>query len=48
MRYSNVGGLVIGGEGIGTTEERVEGNGPAKGATMGFQKFSSTQPYGDD
>ena len=33
---------------IGTAEERVEGNGPVKVATMGFQKFSSKQPYGDD
>ena len=24
-------------EGIGAAEERVEGNGPVKGATMGFQ-----------
>ena len=35
-------------EGIGATEERVEGNGPVKGATMGFQKKSYKQPYGDN
>ena len=31
-------------EGIGVAEERVEGNGPVKGATMGFQKFSLNNP----
>ena len=35
-------------ERIGVAEERVEGNEPAKGATMGFQKNSSKQSYGDD
>ena len=34
--------------GIGAVEERVEGNRPVKGATMGFQKNSSKHPYDDD
>ena len=35
-------------EGIGAAEECVEGNGPVKGTTMGFQNFSSKQPYGNN
>ena len=31
-------------EGIGAAEERMEGNGSVKGATMGFQKISLNNP----
>ena len=31
-------------EGIGVAEERVEGNGPVKGATMSFQKKNLNSP----
>ena len=35
-------------EEIGTVKDRVEENGTVKGATIGFQKFSSKQPCSDD
>ena len=35
-------------EEIDAAEECVEGNEPVKGATMGFQKISYKQPYGDN
>ena len=35
-------------ERIGVAEERVEGNRPVKGTTMGFKNFYYKQPYSDD